>query len=530
MGKQPSAWFLAAILSCLVALAGCGGPTAQIGLSLDAGLLTVPLGGEAQLTVTLTRTGAATGPVELKLGPTPLPTGMSYSFTPAVLSGAATTSVLRVAADASAAEGPVLAQVSATSGALAASQPLTVNVQALTLDGVVTTSYGVPLAGVSAASQGMVTTTGPDGRFTLAGLAVPYDLTLYSAADEWVHRYEGLTEGDLTFLPAITQLPSITGESMQLTGTLSGGVLPVPAQHRVYVCVEGIDATVIGCGYVDAGGSTYAFTASWPAGTPAVKVHALEVERDGAGKPVAYLAYGSATTTLVDGVDQTLDIALGAGGTSRPLDIEVNVPAGWTSPGPLVALRLGAHHWAELYSAPSAPTFVEVPVGIAGLGSGVMAAGQSGSALSFAWDTEPTSTSVTLDVPESPGLLAPADAATGVTATTAFSLTLGAGLVPTYMWRPDVAGTGPTFALTTTRTEVRVPTLTSPALPLPTGSVAYDWLAWGDLASSVDQAASSLGQQAIASAFAAGFTGSGWGFEGSGAIAFAAQRSFTTAP
>lgn len=510
----------------LVGIAACGGgsPTPAIGLSLSVGSIAVPLGGEAQVTVTLTRTGSASEPVVLTLEPATLPDGVTYSFTPGTLSGAATTSVLKLAAAPPAEDGPTVVQVKGTSGALEATRALTFDVESLALVGHVVSLLGTPLANVTAQSQGKTAVTNAAGNFYLAGLAGPYDLTLSSAADVWTHVYEGLTGDTLTFLPDGAPLPSLGSGSMQFTGSLSGGSIPVPASHQVRVCAEGVDAIVIGCTTVAAGLSAYSLTTYWFDGSPQVRLHAFEIELDG-DKPVDYIAYGTATATVVDGVAQVLDLTLGAGLSSFDYSVEATVPTGYPTPTLNVLLRLGDHHWSILQTVTSTYASVKVPV-LDGVSASVLAGSAVGpNDINFGWGQV---TTTQIAIPDTPVLGAPPDAATNVTSDTAFSAGFAPGQIPTYVWGPQTDGAGPTYALTTTRTDVRIPAPDAGPLALPPG-IPYEWVAYGVVANDVDHATTSPGRGLLVQALAT-LSGSSWGFEGDGGLAMGESREFTTAP
>lgn len=511
----------------LAALAACGGgsPAPGIGLALSVGSIAVPLGGEVQVTVTITRTGAVTEPVALTLEPATLPGGVTYSFTPATLSGAATTSVLRIAAAPPAVDGPTAVQVKGTSGTFEASRAFTFEVESLSLVGHVVSLVGEPLPNVTAQSQGKTAVTNADGNFHLTGLAVPYDLTLSSAADAWLHAYEGLTTDTLTLLPASAPIPTITSGTMKFTGTLSGGTIPVPASHQVRVCVEGVDAVVAGCTTVAAGLSDYSLTTYWFGGSQPVKLHAFELELDGDGKPVAYVAYGTASTTVVGGVDQVLDLTLGAGLASYDYAVEAEAPTGYPTPSLVALLRLGEHHWTPLYSTTSTYLSIKVPV-LDGVSVSVLAGASVGSDnVNFTWG-QATTTGLTVPATPVPG--APADAATNVTTATPFTADFAPGQVPTYLWSPQTDGAGPTYALTTARTDVRIPAPDTGTLALPVGT-PYEWVAYGVVADDVDHATTSPGRGLLVQALFS-ISGSSWGFEGDGGMAMASSREFTTAP
>lgn len=130
-----------ASLVCLALLASCSPsiPVPAIDVSVGAANVGVVRGSAVDVEVTLTRVGAADGPVLLELNG--LPAGVTASFAPAVLTASVLTSTLTVTAEAGAAEDTSDLTVTATSGALGAEAFLTLEVlgpQPVTLAGTIT--------------------------------------------------------------------------------------------------------------------------------------------------------------------------------------------------------------------------------------------------------------------------------------------------------------------------------------------------------------------------------------------------------
>lgn len=118
-------------------LAGCGTtvePPSEpavppaIVISLDRQALAVSAGEAAQpIRIALARAGTATGPVDLTVSG--LPAGVRASFTPAQLTGAATTAVMDLTATTTAAASTTNAVVRATSGSLTSDATLSLTVR-----------------------------------------------------------------------------------------------------------------------------------------------------------------------------------------------------------------------------------------------------------------------------------------------------------------------------------------------------------------------------------------------------------------
>src|SRR5690606_18844116 len=153
--------------------------------------------------------------------------------------------------------------------------------------------------------------------------SVPYDLSVWSTAGEWAHVYQGLSSAEPVLSPPEVGNALVLLHDATLTGTLSGGVIPVGTNQAVIVCVEGIDGTAHGCDAVDPTQNTYSINVEWVlAPSRTVRVHAVQFQRDGAtGFPLDYLGYGAAEATLDDGGAEVADIDLGAALESTPVTV-----------------------------------------------------------------------------------------------------------------------------------------------------------------------------------------------------------------
>lgn len=447
-------------------LAACG-PTAAVSLTLSSSSATVLRGQAVSVDVTLTRSGGASADVLLSLDPA-APAGVTASFSPSTLTGSITTSTLALDVDPSAVAGPVTLTVSADGSGLAASQTFTLTIESLTLNGSVVSLLDVPVPNVTVSSQGFSAVTGTDGSFMLTGLSVPYDLMLTSTTDQWAHVFEGMTGADpvLTSIAAGAMGPPTMARTATLTGTLTGGVLPLPAGNQLVVCAEGTSFPVYGgCDRLSSGDSSYNLTAQWNAvGSAPVRVHAVEYAVNGSNMPTSYIGYATASTTLIDGGTLNQDITLGPAPTTTVLTGTVTASSGVTATSGVASLRVSPNlSIAIAQFDPTAPTSILMP-DLSGTSFDVFATGTpTGGYLSLAWAAAVTGSTFALTLPSVPVLSTPAPGSTGVTTSTQFKADNQAGSLLTFAWVPT--GTGPSFAVTTAGDTATIPDVPGLALP-----------------------------------------------------------------
>jgi hypothetical protein len=458
------------LLAAIAVVAACSSPTPSIRLELDDASVAALRGASVQVAVELTRLGGADAPVAL--GVSGLPASVTAAFSPALLSGAATTSTLTLTVGAGAAEGSADLTVTGTAGTLTTEAELTLDIDSLTVTGRVEGALRRPVIGATIASQGETAFTDASGAFTLTGLALPYDLVVSAGIDDGVlHVYEGLTSPTPLVRPTFAAFatPS-TAFDATVDGLFTGGALG--ANEVVVVCVEGLAVAVYGCTTRDAPDTDYSLSAFWFDGaTASVRLHALHMEVDAEGVPTAYLGYETIELNLADGAVVLADLDFDpvasdnlTGTTSHPVALPDSNMLVLARFGPNLSVPL-----AEL-SDPADSFSVLVPV-LPGLSYDVLfGAGTSGSStLGWKRDVGLDAGAFTATVPAA--ALAPADGATGVELGTPFSSTSDGG-ARTYVWAPD--GAGPFIALTTTRTSVTIPNPVLGGFAFPAGA-AYSW-------------------------------------------------------
>ena len=499
-------------------LAACG-QTPAIVLTLDDAGPKVLRGKEVHVEVTLTRTGGASADVALEV--TGLPANVTASFAPATLSGATLMSTLTLAAEADAAEGSYPLSVTGTGAGVTDAAELTLQVNSLSVSGRVVGMLEVPLVGVYVGSQGDTAVTNVNGEFTLTGLSIPYDLSIWSLAEDWLQVYEGLSTTDAVFSPlaAFADIPTPVSGTI-VSGNLSGGVIPVGADQMVYVCIESLDGTGLGCDTVDPTESAYSIDAQWFGGAALdVRVHALQFEFDGAIYPVAYHGYTSVELTLTDGVPTMLDLNLGAALDTTTVDLEIDSPI--AVGGSVGAVQVGPNLTMHTFSfnGPATTHEVLMPV-IDGATYTFVAFGNTGQ---IGWQAGVTGTASNVTLPESPELLAPARLAMDVTSATDFTVANPEGGPVTFIWTANVGNQ--TIGLTTMEETHTIPDLAPYGMALQ-AAADYNWIALGHSGSSADAATNALNEYIAITGIRVGSRGP----QGEGTIAFSTDRDFTTAP
>lgn len=513
----------AAALLSLALLAACSGPVANIRIDLGSGAIVVLRGASVDVDVALTRSGGAADPVALSV--TGLPANVTAAFAPPTLDGASVVSVLTLSATAGAVDATTSLTVTATSGALSDDATLQLEVASLAVSGRVEGVYGEALVGVTVASQGTTTSTDGNGDFDLAGLAVPYDLTVIAAVGSGaVHVYEGLTAATPVLVPTFAVgLPVPAPMEALLSGTVLGGAA-VAVDHSVIVCVEGLDREVFGCDRANAGDTTYSIATAWfgPAATQA-RVHALHVAYEADGTPAGFLGYAAVDVALSDGAVLVTDLALEA---VADLTFEAAfVPGiGMTVDGAIGFLRFGPYLTMAVFTTSAVGGGLAVPMpALAGTTFDLYAVATDASGTTHAWAVDQGADAGDLALPVPLQATVPANAAVGVDLTTPFG-SAGAPGVRTYYF----TGTGPQLALTTTRTAVTVPDLVAAGFAFPAGA-NYQWYVLGHGAADLDAVARGGLADYYRLSLIVNSGGAGWAGDAAFTVPIGA-RSFTFAP
>lgn len=510
----------AAVAGCLLLLAACGGPRPGLAVSLASDALQVLRGGQVTVEVTLTRLGDASGDVTLEVSG--LPTKVQGTFSPTVLSGDELTSTLTLSADASAPEDVSIVTVTAAGAGLASEAQLALEVESLTVAGHMVGLLGAPLSGATVVSQDDQAALGSDGSFKLVGLSVPYDVTAFSTADDKVHVYRGLTASEIE-LSSTALLPVTTPRSAKVTGSVTGGSVPIGANQVVVVCAEGMDRIVDGCTSVDPTTSGFDLTVNWyDQFDRSVRLHLLERETDTGGQVVGYPGYATVDLELTNGETVNLPepIDLGEALYTETVELSVDSPVPVTST--VAAVQVGPNLAIAVQEDNTAATDLTVTMPV--LPNATYLFGSGVNIERAAWVMTSTGGSVTVAVPELPTLTAPADSASDVTTATEFTVSNPTGGALTWVWS---GGGGYVSSLTTMATSVTIPDTSEYGVPLP----AADTVQWQVVASGGETAeAGSHWINDLLSWVTLWGSGGSPGFGGDGSIAISDVRDFTTAP
>lgn len=477
----------APLLAFALLLAACGAPATPPGLQLTLGTTSVAVvrGTNADVQVDLTRVGGAADDVDLSVSG--LPANVTGSFAPATLSGGTLTSTLTLTVGAGATGGITVVTVTATSGSLSDDATLSLEVTSLTVTGRVETALSRPLSGATVAAQGQTAFTSGTGDFTLAGLSVPYDLTVSSPADNGaLHVYEGLSTTSLLLRPAfVAGLPAAPAFGATISGSVVGGALG--ADEVAIVCVEGLAVHIYGCDTLATGESAYTIDALWFDGAAvSAQIHAVRFTIDADDVPTAYLGYATVAANLDDGSPYLADLDFDPV-TASTLTGTNAKPAALTNAALAVALRFGPNLSMPITTFTHLASDFQVLVpDIAGLTYDVLYAAGDASNEAYTWKTDIGLDAGELLLTEVTEPVTPADGATDVDLTTEFTTTSAGGTVRTYIW--EAVGSGPSIALTSTRANVTIPDPASAGFAFPAG-LDYSWSVRGHGLGDVEEAA-----------------------------------------
>ena len=525
--RRTRSWGSLLAITWLVSwLAACS-PTPAIDVGTDVGSVEVVRGTSADLTVTLTRSGGATADVQLSVAG--LPANVDATFAPDTPTGSTLESTLTITAHAAATDGTHQVTVFGVGTSQAANTTFDLTISSLDVTGTVTFAHGAPWGGVEVVGPTGSTTTADDGTFSFDGLAVPYDLTLHSdQGTDWVHVFEGLTASDPVLEPVTGFMGVFLADVANLSGTLSGSAVPLPANHAARVCLEGIDRIVYACQSLAAGEDSYDMQVIWyPLGTLTARLHVLTFAWNGAGdQPEAYTGYASADVVLSNGDDTVLDLTLDDVPATTTLQGDIVVEGGGSPDRMYAGIRFGPHLTIPLFHDGSgADTFAvpmpEIP------GASYDVAAVVGTPTRFTWRTDLGADAGTLTVPAAPTLIAPDDAVGGIDASTAFDVDAPTPRVLTYVW--EGTGGAPTFARTTTAQSTTMADGAAYGVPLP-GASAYEWYVLRVPVDDPDAGARTGYPTAIVALDVMATGLGGPGFRGDGAVAASELRTFTTAP
>jgi hypothetical protein len=179
-----------------------------------------------------------------------------------------------------------------------------------------------PLAGVPVTVAGRIVITDAAGRFTVADVTAPYDLTLVLAAQMQVRHYVGVTRTD----PVLSIFRSGDSRNVTFRGALSGGAgFPNPADHQSTLALV-TDRWARSWPFDPTTASYEAtFTFIGPATANATLI-LLQYRRDTSGLVVDYTGYAKRTLAIADTGTFTADLTLAAV-TERTVSGTISAPA-----------------------------------------------------------------------------------------------------------------------------------------------------------------------------------------------------------
>ena len=449
---------LGIIVSCLaLALAACsGGPSFAI--TVGTAQATVLRGAEVVVSIDVVR-GGATGSVALSVSG--VPAGVTASFGDPVLPEGVATTTLTLSVASAAIDGSADLSVTAVAGSRAASTTVNLTVESLTVTGHVVDLLGFPRGGVDVLIQGTTTTSAADGSFEIAGVAVPYDVaTRAGNPDPFAHVFVGLRDADVTLFPAGT-LALDNAHTTAVAGSLPAAV---PVDHVAQVCVEGLTVLLYGCAEVSAGDVAYEVEVAYGGGEVAARVHALLVEVDADGRPLAYPAYGTADATLAeDATTSGVDVISVSDPSEGTIALSANVPVGFEARDVYLGARLNERFTMRLADVGNlagtlgnflVPILPAATYGVASEAFAVAGASMVASRYGIA-----AGASVSIDFAAPPVLQGPPDGATGFGIGGVLSLSAPPAGVATFALSPTVAG--PAIFITTVGDQATIPDLSA---------------------------------------------------------------------
>ena len=389
------------------------------------------------------------------------------------------------------------------------------------------TGFDVPLAGVIVHIQGQTTTTDADGRFTVVDVHAPYTVVLGSGgANPWVHAYEGLTSSTPVLSPhavIFALLSPTVFRTATVVGSLSNPLIP---GRRIELCAVGLSGVeAFGCDTLEAGEQSYSVEIRWrESGSVTVRLHAIQYQVDGEDRPTAILSNGWVDRVVTDGATLTQAVPSGAAPASSALQGSIQAGGG-VAPGAVVRVRTEGVYVLPVYMGAlaggalefRAPLYADPDVMVATYATFLATGG-----VTFAWHAADPTQPFTVAVPAPPQLLEPVDGAVSVGSGTLFRALGGPAGARTFTWSPDAGQTAPVVSWTTLQSHARLP------------DVSVVGQAWSSGPYTWSLAVVAAPDLATAAAFPAigieYFFGTGFGLEGTGAVALAAERAFDLAP
>ncbi len=448
-------------------------PTGDFGVAVSPTTLSLPIASSMDVTVMVSR-GDGIGDIELTAT---TPANLSATFASPTLAADASTTTLSVTAIGGMAAATGDITITATSGGISHTATLSITTTTITVNGTVRggrANVTVVLVGKPAI------TTAAGGAFSFTDVTPPYDLYVLgnegtsSSPIPSVFYYDDLTRPDpIVTGPTVTSGITSVGRSAPLSGNFAGGA------GSAYVAAWSTGGFT---NTIDSE-TNFSFTARWGGGTTVTgNLHGVAYSRKASGAPNAFTYGRTADTMLTASTAATLPIVLQGGITTVPITGTITPPPGYAS-------TLTMHQQFGTASAPLWTTTVTTVVDanapvlpLAGTANIHVTADLGNATSSFVYPVS-AATDVTFAMPLAATITAPADAALGVTATTALTWDAPAGMIHRVILR----GTSVRYVVYTAKNTTTIPTI--PTLPLP-ANADFTWAITGyGPHASIDEAA-----------------------------------------
>lgn len=520
-------WLSVLLGAVLLMLAASCSQSPTLGIKLGTSTISIVRGN--QDTVAVTIAGSGGGPVTLTISGAP--PNVTATLTEVTLPAGATSTTLQLQVAAAAAEGSYTVTVHGTSGSLAASADLTLDITSLTVNGSVHGFLDDGFPGAKVAIQGMTTTTDASGAFVIGGVSVPYDVAVgvIAGTQPIGQLFMGMTASD----PVLTPLGTITAtlDSYYPEATVTGNLsAAVPAGSEANICLEGVGVAIYGCDTVSAGSTAYTISAFWQQGTSvSFTLHALVTQLGANRVPTGYDAYGTAAGSVAAAGTTAVNVTLGAAPTTNTLTLSMNAPAGFDSNSFTASAEISSDFTMPVFStdiAPSTSLTVAVPrFGGATYSATASASPSGGGATSIGWKQKiPSSSTTTFDLDAPATLIAPTDGVTGIGVGSTLQISSTGGAPVTFIM--SSGSSDPIIAVTTMDNSISIPDLTTVGAPLP-AATSYSWTAYMSPSSGTIEQAADTWLTDFYGALLAKSGGPGSRLD-AGVILGTARRGFTT--
>lgn len=341
----------------------------------------------------------------------------------------------------------------------------------ITLSGSVRDFAGEPIGGATVLVFGKgAVTSGSDGRFSIAGVPVPYDIGLILVADNAAVIYKGVTRSDPILQSPYFSLP-------EKSATISG-TTPPAASPDTETLVLFVSGRVRWTTVADPTTGAYEMTVRWrtSANTRAGQLYVLRwmptvASYDGyASRPLTITAGENhsdndfAEDELVDPPEQSI------GGA-------VVVPSEYTVKRQWLFLTFGSQPVSIALQHTTHPAFTYTVPDVIGMTFGVAAYAEDPYtrwSFSFKGGISGNTANVSVPLDAAAQLSSPPDGATGVGTSTPFGWSPGGGTAVNIVEVIPDHSTNAVFLVLTTGADARIPDLGAHGMSLP-AAAGYRW-------------------------------------------------------